>query len=50
MVKTRVLWTLAKYLYANILRSILKQAIDDPNVEWDDAIMAICDRVFEYEV
>ena len=50
MVKFNVMWTMAKYLYANVLRSILLKAIDDPGEEWDDVIMAVCDRVFEYKV
>jgi len=43
-----IMWTLAKYIYKNIMRSILLKAIDDPDAAWDDAIMLVCDRVFDY--
>jgi len=39
---------LAKFLYKHILRDILIKAIDDPEEEWDDAVLAVLDRVFGY--
>jgi len=40
---------LAKFLYKHILRDIIKGAIDDPSTDWDDALLDVLDRVFDYE-
>lgn len=29
-----------------VLRDLLLKAIDDPNQEWDDWVLSICDKVF----
>lgn len=47
--KFQIIWNLAKYLYAHILREILIKAIDDPSTEWDDFVLSICDKVFDYK-
>lgn len=47
--KFKVLWHIAQYLYSNVLRDILKKAIDDPKQEWDDVILHICDSIFDYQ-
>jgi len=47
--KFSVVWALAKYLNKNILRQILKDAIDDTKTQWDDFVLSICDKVFDYE-
>lgn len=46
--KYMALWQLAKMAYSTILRSLLKTAIDNPDEEWDDMILQVCDRIFEY--
>ena len=39
---------LARVAYKMILRDLLKAAIDDPEREWDDIVLSICDRIFSY--
>lgn len=31
--------------YENILRPMLKEAIDDPEQEWDDMVLSVCDGI-----
>lgn len=38
-----------KVLYAQLLRPLIKRAIDDPDEEWDDFAMEIFDRLFNYQ-
>jgi len=35
--------------YAVILRGLLIQAIDNPNEEWDDHVLLMCDTLFGYK-
>ena len=42
------LWKLAKLAYATVLRDLLVKAIDDPEKEWDDAVLRVLDSIFEY--
>ena len=42
------LYRLACMAYSMILRSILKKAINDPDEEWDDVVLSVCDRIFNY--
>lgn len=42
------LWILAKQAYKIVLRPLLKKAIDDPTVTWDDAVLKVLDAIFEY--
>lgn len=42
------LWTLAKLAYQVVLRDLLKKAIDDPEAQWDDAVLKVLDAIFEY--
>ena len=39
---------LAKFLYKHIVRGIILKAIDDPDTEWDDQLIAVLDNVFGY--
>lgn len=32
-----------------IIRPVLMKAVDDPNVEWDNMLMDIVDRIFAYD-
>lgn len=43
-----VFWSLSCIAYRMVLRPLLKAAIDDPNQEWDDIFLAVCDRIFNY--
>lgn len=45
----KIFWNLARYLYRNIFRGLLKKAIDNPDTEWDDYILKLCDRIFDYD-
>lgn len=42
------LMTFAKAAYGQFLRELVKEKIDDPNSDWDEAVMEILDRVFDY--
>lgn len=47
--KFKVIWFLAKYIYKEVLRGLLLKAINDPNSEWDDHVIDLCDRIFDWE-
>lgn len=36
------------YVYASMLRPVLKKAIDNPDTEWDDLAMELADRIFGF--
>lgn len=36
-------------VYATMLRPLLVKAIDDPDEEWDDILLAAVDRFFNYK-
>ena len=46
--KWLVIFGLVRTIYAKILRPLLVKAIDDPDEDWDDVVLRIVDRVFEY--
>ena len=39
-----------KVVYQHMLRPLVLKAIDDPNEDWDDTVMEILDRLFDYKV
>lgn len=39
---------LAKFLYKHILRDIIYGAVTDPDTEWDDVLVDVLDRVFDW--
>ena len=43
-----IIVTFMGIMYNMILRPILIKAIADPDEEWDDLVLLICDRVFGY--
>jgi len=47
--KLALYWTVAKTLYKMVLRDLLIKAIGDPDVEWDDWVLGVCDKIFDYE-
>lgn len=47
--KTAVIYSVAKTLYSSILRELLTKAISDPDQEWDDVVLTICDKIFDYK-
>lgn len=42
------LWTLIKVAYAQVIRAALIKAIDNPDSEIDDIVVAALDRLFDY--
>lgn len=42
-------WLLVKLAYRTILRDLLVKAIDDPEKEWDDAVLRALDGLFGYD-
>jgi len=34
--------------YREVLRDLLKKAINDPNEEWDDVVLEVMDKLFNY--
>lgn len=52
-VKEKVQWfgliMVMKTAYRYLLRPLVKKAIDNPDEEWDDAVMEILDRLFDYQ-
>lgn len=46
--KFAAIWSLATMAYNTILRDLLIKAIDDPDSQWDDTVLSIVDKIFEY--
>ncbi len=46
--KTNIIITFMGIMYNMILRELLVKAIANPDEEWDDLVLIICDRVFGY--
>ncbi len=44
----KILFALISQAYGTILRPLLIKAIADPDEDWDDIALEICDRVFNY--
>lgn len=38
-----------KVAYKYLLRPLVKKAVDNPDEEWDDTLMQILDRLFDYK-
>lgn len=47
--KLAVIMKVMSMLYSQILRDLLRKAIDDPDQEWDDFVLGLCDKIFGYE-
>jgi hypothetical protein len=43
-----IIMSVASALY-KVMRPILKKAVDDPEAEWDDRLMAAADAFFGWE-
>ena len=43
------IYSLLCYAYKTLIRKILLKAIDDPDQSFDDVIMALLDKLFNYE-
>jgi len=46
--KFTVIYALLKQIYKTILRPLLVKAIDDPDEDWDDVVLSIVDKLFDY--
>lgn len=38
-----------RLMYSMVLRGLIKGAINDPDDEWDEQVLEVLDRVFNYE-
>jgi len=47
-VKIPAIFGLVKIAYKMILRDLLVAAIEDPDQEWDDIVLDILDKIFDY--
>ena len=47
--KLQAVLAIAKMAYRMILRDLLKDAINDPEKEWDELVLSIVDAVFQFE-
>jgi len=46
--KYLAIFNILKMVYGQILRPLLKQAIDNPNEEWDEVVLGMVDRLFDH--
>jgi len=44
----KAFFQIACMAYRLVLRDILKSSIENPESEWDDTVLGICDRIFNY--
>ena len=44
----QALYALVCQAYAMLLRPLVKKAVDNPEEEWDDVLMGVLDRLFDY--
>ena len=44
----QAVFTVLSSVYALVIRPVLKQAINDPNQEWDEMVMRMVDALFGY--
>ena len=42
------IFNILQLVYGQILRPLLKKAIDDPESEWDDLVLSMIDRLFDH--
>ena len=40
---------IACWLYAQLLRDVVANAINDPDDYWDEQVMEVLDRIFNYK-
>ena len=38
-----------KAVYQHLIRPLVKKAVDDPDENWDEMVMEILDRLFDYK-
>jgi len=47
--KMSVIYQIMCQIYGKLMRDVLKGAVDDPDSEWDEWLMALTDRLFDYK-
>lgn len=51
--KEKIQWfgimMIMKAAYHHLIRPLVKKAVDDPDETWDDYLMQILDRLFDYK-
>jgi len=47
--KHEALYQLVCLAYAVIIRPLIKRAVDDPDEEWDDVLLNVLDKLFNYK-
>lgn len=48
-IKFGPVYLVACILYREVFRPLLVKAISDPNEDWDDFVLKVCDSVFNYQ-
>jgi len=46
--KAGIILKVLSYIYSQFLRELVKDAINDPNKEWDNTVLELLDRLFGY--
>ena len=46
---SKLIWKLVQFAYETILRKLVFDAIDNPDSEVDDLVLAFLDRLFNYD-
>lgn len=47
--KYLLIFELIQAAYAKLLRPLLVKSIDDPDTEWDDVVLRMVDRLFDFK-
>lgn len=47
--KYLLIMELIQAAYAKLLRPLLVKSIDDPDTEWDDVVLSVIDRIFDFK-
>lgn len=47
-IKPELAYSFAKLFYKNILRGAVVDIVVDSKTKWDDGLLELCDRIFNY--
>ena len=45
---SKTIFAILKMIYKTVLREIIAKAVDNPDSQMDDVLMAVLDRIFYY--
>ena len=45
----KTIFVVLQMLYAQMLRALIVKAVDNPEEEWDDFMLSMLDRLFDYK-